>query len=253
MTDNVVSADVQSNVNVGSSDNSQSISSSPAPVEKTFTQADVDRLIKTNKHISYEKGKKDALAEYQTSSSTSQPEQINVQSQPQTGVALTQEQIKQAVTELVKPVLNETLEQRQYEQQLQTYVGSFANKINAGKNKYSDFDEVVGGNDEIVNMVGKNQNLMFLLNDVDNTTDVLYEISKNPHKKATILALAAMGSYNDAAREISRISSSIKANEGAADYKRPNEPLSQLKPSQIGADSGKRTISELRKDPKLKA
>jgi hypothetical protein len=79
-----------------------------------------------------------------------------------------------------------------------------------------------------------------LANKVDNTREVMVELMKNPTKIGAIqnlidIDLRAGRHPTLAMAEITRLSESIKANQKGAKYQSPNEPLSQLRPSNAGA------------------
>ena len=92
-----------------------------------------------------------------------------------------------------------------------------------------------------------------LANTVDNTADVMYELGKNPHKVASLLTLTRYGNVKLAYAETKKLSDSIKQNQNALQQPVPPEPLSQLKPSNVGTDNGVLTVRELRKQSHLRA
>ena len=80
---------------------------------------------------------------------------------------------------------------------------------------------------------------------VDNSHDVLYELGKDRIKMANLETLAHM-SPNDAIIQAQRLSQSIKDNEVASKIKTPNEPLSQIRPSNTGTDNGAMSVKDYR-------
>jgi hypothetical protein len=128
------------------------------------------------------------------------------------------------------------------DQQAQKIVQDFFTKLSTGKEKYSDFDETVGDVDF------KNfPNVVHLLTGyVDNAEDVMYSLGKDRIKMANLEGLARM-SPQDAVIAIKRLSQSLRDNQAATKSKFPNEPLSQLKPSTTGTDTGILTTSDYRK------
>jgi hypothetical protein len=124
----------------------------------------------------------------------------------------------------------------------QRTVQAFYNKISPGREKYEDFDKVTS---DI--QYAKFPNVIQLLADyVDNSHDVLYELGKDRIKMANLEVLANM-SPQDAVIQAQRLSKSIKDNEEATNTKHPNEPLSQLRPSNAGTDSGVMSVKDFRK------
>jgi len=127
------------------------------------------------------------------------------------------------------------------EQEAQRIADEFFTKLETGKAKYQDFDKVMG---EVE--LKAIPHIVQLANMVDNTPDVMYELASNPTKIAAIQQLIQI-SPKLAYAEINKLSQSIKANEQAANTKLPNKPLSQMRPSATGTDSGALSISDLRK------
>ena len=95
-------------------------------------------------------------------------------------------------------------------------------------------------------------NTVFLASEVDNTPEVMYELRKNPHKLAQIDMMAKTDP--DMAREMMQtLSKSISENKQAM-QQNPGvkEPLSRLKSSTVGADTGIKTLRDLKKSPLLR-
>ncbi len=116
----------------------------------------------------------------------------------------------------------------------------FFNKMSTGKGKYDDFDSVMGL--PFQNM----PDIVQLANSVDNTFEVMREFKNNPTKIATLRQLVGI-SPELAYGEMMRLSQSIKDNSSAQSAKLPNDPLSQMKPSNAGTDNGVMTASDYRK------
>jgi hypothetical protein len=127
-------------------------------------------------------------------------------------------------------------------QSAQRIVQTFHDKIAAGKDKYADFDQVTGSIalDKFPNVV------QLLAEHVDNSGDMLYEFGKNRLKLAQLEQLSYM-SPQDAIAEAKRLSQSIRDNESASKTRNPNQPLSQLRPSNTGTDVGELSVSAYRK------
>lgn len=130
--------------------------------------------------------------------------------------------------------------------QAQRTVQNFWNKISPGKEKYPDFDKVVG------DISYKSfPNVVQILGDyIDNSDDVLYELGKDRSKMANLETLAYM-SPNDAIVQAQRLSQSIKDNQEASKIKTPNEPLRQIRPSNTGTDNGVMSVKDLRSKYKV--
>lgn len=125
--------------------------------------------------------------------------------------------------------------------QAQRIVQNFQNKVNPGREKYPDFDKVTGN----MNMA-RFPNVVQLLGEyIENSGDVLYELGKDRIKLANLEQLAQM-SPDDAIVQAQRLSQSLKDNEAATKVRMPNEPLSQLRPSNTGTDNGAMSVKDFR-------
>ena len=241
MTENTQAVDVSSQNQTSSpmSVSSNPVSAPVQPQEKLLKQSEVNDLVGRVKHESYEKGKSEALASWQTqqSSPVQQPQQ-NMGGMPQ----LTPEQMDARI--------DQRLQQKQQEQWLQNVQQQLNQKIDEAKTRYSDFDEVTRQVD-----FRTMPEIPVLANEMDNSMDVMYDLAKNPAKLGTILTLAQRDA-NAARAYMKSLSESIKQNQTAinqANQSKVNEPLSQVKPSNVGMDNGSNTIRDLRRQPWLKA
>lgn len=128
------------------------------------------------------------------------------------------------------------------ENDAQRIVGEFFNKLSTGKDKYQDFEKVVGDVD-----YGRFPNVVQLLNNyTDNLHDVMYDLGKDRSKLATLEQLCQI-SPRDAIVQAQRLSQSIRDNEGATKIRSPHEPLSQMRPSNTGTDNGAMSVKDYRK------
>ena len=122
----------------------------------------------------------------------------------------------------------------------------FRQVIDDGVAKYNDFDNVVGELDFV-----RNEHLVQFINAYPNAADVAYDLASNPAKFASI-NLLAQTSPRLAHKEFAKLSKSIESNQEALRQKQAAEPLDQIKPSNTGTDNGLYTVSDLRKNPKLR-
>lgn len=205
--------------------------SAPVQPEKTFTQADLDRVAGKIRDDAYQKGVRDTLSKVQQPSAepTYQSPAPAIQQVPQHvqhvgGIPqLTDEQLRTKIIE----------EQQKLEQfkSYQGLVNSFVSKLEAAKSKYEDFDTVA-----------KDLNLPQIpviwqaAEKFDNAADIVYHLGKNPTKLSQLLTVAY--SPELVRRGMQEISDSLKQNEAASEQKQPNPPLSRQKPSNIGMGNG---------------
>lgn len=125
----------------------------------------------------------------------------------------------------------------------------YLSKLDEGRRDYEDFDEVIKDFDP-----AEFPQLTYLLSELDNAGDVLYEIANNPAKIATLDQLAQK-SDRMAKRALMDISKSIDVNRTAetnAKTRRVSAPLDRMQPSRVSGSNGKMSISELRKQPHLR-
>lgn len=215
----------------------------PVANERSFTQSEL------NDHIG--RAKREAVESYKRQSMQSQPTTQTDYgvSQPQSAQASpsfsSEDHIRRIVaeeTQRQRDAFETQTQQRTQEEQAQALVQKFFGKISTGKEKYQDFDTVTAGLD----LRAFPWSVQIMTENVDNTTDVLYELSKDPRKLAQIEWLAER-SPQLAVKEAQRLSQSIKDNEAAKNIKIPGEPLSQLRQTNVGLSNGTaRTPSDYR-------
>lgn len=143
--------------------------------------------------------------------------------------------------------MREIAEKVQFEQTQQyavnRMVSDLAQRTVNAKEKYPDFDEKVAS----LNLPKKAGLVPYLLA-VDNTDDVLYELSQFPEKAHAIASMAREGDHEGAQSVMNRLSKSIKDNQAARQNSTTaKEPLSQLKPSAVKGDSGELTMEDYKK------
>lgn len=140
----------------------------------------------------------------------------------------------------IDAIKQDALKQHENEMAKRT-VQNFFGKISKGREKYSDFDTVTGDV-----QLGRFPNVVGLLGDiVENSDDVFYELSKDRIKMSQLEQLYER-SPEDAIYAAKRLSQSIKDNNEAAKIRTPNEPLSQMRPSNTGTDNGVMSVKDYR-------
>lgn len=230
-TDNTLSTPVESQA-------AQTSASSP-----NTSQMDVDLVAKRIRQESYEKGRREALAEFQRSqqgqpSFSPSPSSTPMQTTPMGGMMqVSQDQLNQLIDQ-------RTNELRQHDVARQI-ANDFISKVSQGSKKYSDFDQVVSDTFGDFGEAGFAE-IAKQANGVDNTADVIYELAKNPAKIAEILSFL-QHSPRLAGVHLQSLSRSIKQNEDALGQSTAQKPLSQIQPSLAGmGNGGEMSIDELR-------
>lgn len=100
--------------------------------------------------------------------------------------------------------------------------------------------------------IANHPELIMLTNQLENTADVLKELSQNPGKFSSVINLIEKGNRVLANRDLASLSKSITANKAALAQKKASAPLGQLKssPTQKGDDSY--SVSSFRANPKYR-
>lgn len=204
---------------------------SPAPVEKMIPQSQVDKIVGRVRDETRQDAYNKAKAEYQTS----QPSQSHLGN------------IEQMSPDKINQLIEDKIKERTQEEYGKKIVQEFAHKLQSGKDKYSDFDETVAQ----INLPSI-PHIVHWANSLDNTADVIYEISKHPSKFANILMLSQSAPLL-AQREMHKLSDSIKKNETAKSQPSIDEPLEPIKHSNVGTDNGSLNVRDLRKQSWLRA
>lgn len=252
----------------GNTQNSQPVQPAQPAVVSTptakYTDEDVDRIVTGKKQKAYEQGKADGLSEWQR-----QNNQNNATSQMIGGMPQQTQADIERLREIAREELKQTWQAQQqqlqhdhYQKEGQRIATEINAKLGEAKSRYEDFDKVV--TDGAINAIAP---VMLLAHTFDNTGDIAYDLIKNPAKAITVESYleksnkalqennrsAAQYWHQVALAELRKHSDSIKANQTAlANQPHVNEPLSQLKPSHVGADNGSRTVSDLRRDPRYR-
>lgn len=237
----MVNGEAQSSSNFAPAPVSTPSSTPPASSEseRTFRQSEVNDLVGRAKSEAVERYKREAsIASHQHQ----QPQQqyqppYQQQYQPPQPQINSEDQVRRLAAEeaqrLREQWITESRTQAQ-EQDAQRIASEFFTKIEAGKSSLQDFDKVMGDVD-----LRSIPYHVQLANMVDNTAEVMYELAKNPSKIGQLQSLIdidirAGRQPKLAFAEMKRLSESIKANASGAKFQSPNEPLSQLRPSNAG-------------------
>lgn len=162
---------------------------------------------------------------------------------------------KDALMEEMKSTWRAEIEKQQREAmeaqqraQIDALAKDYLEKMKQGPELYEDFQEVTKGFSP-----AKYPQVTILAGQMENTADIIYELKKNP-QKLTHLHVLALTDEEEAQAEMTRLSKSIKRNEEAlANNTKSPTPLSKIKSSaRAGQDTGKRTVSDMRKDPRFR-
>jgi ATPase subunit of ABC transporter with duplicated ATPase domains len=211
--------------------------------EKMIPQSQVNEIIKAR------------LAKERESAAKSESnQQPDAHQQHSTNNA--QPDISQTVAQELDRRLQEMQASQQHEAALseaKKTLESLTVKIDEAASKYDDFEEVTKDVP-----YSSFPGLLTAANTVENSGDVLYHLGKNPSKMRELASsfqpiqdpntgqMVANPMAQVAMKELRQLSDSMRNNEIAKQKNLPREPLGQIRPSNVGADNGKSSISQLR-------
>jgi len=217
----------------------------PEQQEKMLAQSEVNALIGRAKAEAQEKARKQAEAEYQRQLEQLQTQKQEAQARGEDTRDIDVDSLYQQVHERFQ----HEMQQRQLEQHMQQVANAFENHLNQGKGNYDDFDDIMKEFDP-----AEFPQIVYLVANMDNAADVVYELAKNPQKLATVDYLSQR-SPKKAQAELQRMASSIKANQAAREEEaqaQTQAPLDRLQPSNKTGSSGQMSVSDLRSQPWLR-
>jgi hypothetical protein len=228
----------------------QAPASAPAPAavseERTFRQSDVSDIVRREKAAAVEAYKRQQQQERPYGDGQQMPQQMPQQPYQAPGAESPEDRIRRIAAEAAQGHIEQMRQdyaQKSQEEMAQKTVQNFWNKVHAGREKYQDFDKVIGN----LNLSQYPGIVRMLADVVDNSGDMLYHLAGNEAKMAELQRLAEDPRFQHIAiAEARRLSQSLKDNEAATRTKHPNEPLSQMRPSNTGTDSGVMSVRDYR-------
>lgn len=245
-----IAEDVLQDTNVGDEDVLNNAES--APPEKMLPASQVTELIKKAKRKGEQKMQEQLdAAKQQIEQLQGQQGQPQAQSQPQQqSSGIDAQQIQQQVMQLMQQQQQEAEQKRQQEQieqEVNQVAQQYFGKMAQGKEMFEDFEAMTADFNP-----AEFPQLVFLANQMDNTPAIIYELRKNPGKLAD-LAVLVEKSPTMARSELAKLSESIKRNDEAKrTLQEPQDPLSRLKPSPVGTDSGTKSVRDYKQASYLK-
>lgn len=133
------------------------------------------------------------------------------------------------------------------EAELKQVADQYYLKMGKGSQLFENFNEVMGDFEP-----AQFPNAVMLAAGMDNTPEIMYELTNNPTKLQQIDSLAQK-SPQLAKKELERLSQSINQNLQAKNNNvDAPAPLSRLKSSSVGADSGKMSLNDYKNAPWLR-
>lgn len=260
----------------GNGDGQGSANFAPAPVqpssapsqapaenrERTFSQSEVNDLVGRARHEAVERHRRETAMSSHQQPQYPQQGQIPAyqpQYQPPAPVqqpqynGMSEQEFRRIAAEEAQRSRTEQVEEtrRQGEEQnAQRIANEFFTKVAAGEGGVQAFDKLVSDSGVDLRTIPFH---VQLANMVDNTRDVMVELLKSPAKIGQLqglidIDLRAGRQPRLALAEMKKLSDSIKSNGQAANFKAPNEPLSQMRPSNAGTgNQGALSASDYRR------
>lgn len=234
--------------------------SAPAPVapsERTFRQTEVNDLVGRARHEAVERYRREtAMSSHQPQYQPPQQGQVYqppAQQQPSQAPIMSEQDYRRIAAEEAQRSRTEQHEENQRlaeEKDAQRIASEFFQKVGTGEGGVQAFDKLVTDSGVDLRTIPYH---VQLANMVDNTREVMVELLANPAKIAQMqslidIDLRAGRQPRLALAEMKKLADSIKANAGASNFRSPNEPLSQMRPSNAGTgQQGPLTVSDYKR------
>jgi len=215
--------------------------------EKTLPVSKVNDIVKREKAHVAERVRQQMQAEHQA-----ELEKIRAESAVQpaaTGENDTSEIERRVYDKFMQDLQKhrDEVERKPQEDELKTIADQYYLKMGKGSQLFEDFNEVMGDFEP-----DKFPNAVMLAAQMENTPEIMYELANNPSKLLEIDSLAKT-SPKLATKQLERLSKSISQNlEAKTNNVSAPPPLSKLKSSSVGMDSGKMTLKDFKNAPWLK-
>lgn len=202
--------------------------------EKTLTVSRVNEIVKREKAAAADKARRELEKEIELLKSQAPKSMGGIETNNESLI----DTIKQTLATEIRDYQDKE-SQSQHQKEMEKVANQYYSKMSAGKELYDDFENIT----KSFNPASFPQ-VVFLANEADNTPALIYELSQNPQKLATLDYMAQRDP--EAARAmLAKLSSSIKGNEDAkATAVNAQDPLSRLKPSTVGSDNGNMTVKD---------
>lgn len=209
-----------------------------------MSQDELNELIRAKQAKAAEKARAEIRQEYeQRMQQDAMQQQVSASGKQQMGGSNIEDQINQALERRQQQLM-----EQERKRQIEGLADTYYQKMQQGKDLYEDFDKVIADFDE-----SAFPEVVALVAQMDDAASIMYELAKNPGKLIDISTFANR-SVPMAQSRLRAISDSIRDNREAlsAEGDVP-EPIQSQRPStKAGADSGVKTVSDLRKLPYLR-
>lgn len=220
----------------------------PQATPQSLSVEQVNKIVQREKAAAAEKARQETEARFQQEIAQIQAQQKSVGGMTQT---VDPEKIYEQVYGRIQQEQAAKQQQEQqaaYEREINALTDTYLQKMSSGKDLYEDFDTVTSAFEPQAF-----PHVVVLASQLDNTADVMYDLSKNPQKLVTIAGLAERSPHM-AREQLKRLSDSIKQTQQAKSQNvDAPSPLTAIKPSaNAGSDGGSKTVRDFRKQPWLR-
>lgn len=216
------------------------VETAPAP-DRNLTQEHVNEIVKREKAAAADKVRREMEALHRQEIEQMKsgiPKSVGGIQQEDMGVI--EERLMKRFAEEQDRRQNDQL-RAENEQLLRNAADMYHLKVAKGKDKFSDFEEVMRDFDP-----SAFPQVALESADFDNTDEIMYELSKNPGKLMQLTGLFEKSPIMGR-RELTKLSQLIAQNQEAKENNvSTNAPLSRLKSSMVGEDSGQTTLKDFK-------
>lgn len=217
----------------------------PNATQDTLPKDTVSKIIERERQKAYEKGRKEAMEQLQAQGQQEPQAAPQQQAPVQQGLGgmapqMSQEDIARMIAEQAPRAVHGHIEGLKREHM----VDSFVTKMQAAEQRYPGLEQKLNK----LNYDPKMYSLIEMVNNLENSGDVMHELLSNPHKMIQTLSEIREQPYL-AQEMLGSLSNSIKQNMDAkAQEAQAKDPMAQLKPStNAGLDNGNMSVSDFRK------
>lgn len=227
-------------------DNVNTAIEQPVEAEKMLSQSQVNKIVQHEKAKAAQAASREAQENYQRELEAIQ---AKTQQQTQRNEQVPRDTDVNALYQQVQERFNAEMQQKQLQQQMSDVANTYLSKMQKGRDAYEDFEDVTKDFDPTAF-----PQLTFLVAGIDNAADVIYDLSRNPLKLASLDRLAEKNP-RQAHAELLKLSGSIAENKQAqadANSQQVSPPLDRLQPSRVSGSNGKMSINDLRSQSWLK-
>lgn len=218
-----------------------------APPVKMLSQDEVNTIVGRAKAQAEAKGRQQAEAEYQRKME-GVAQQGTMQSNPNIDINAVTQQVS-AQLDAHRQAQEQAQQRAQFDREMHHVAGRYLESVDKGAASYQDFHDVTKIFDP-----EEFPQLVYLMKDLPNMEDVIYELSKNSERLG-VLQASADRSPNYVKQQLAKISQSIIANKEAQQESNASsvpEPLDRMQPSRLTESGAPKSIRDRRKLPYLR-